>query len=192
MGPVKLRSLSIPLFLFAAFSVVASAQIGIYGKFDITRYSGPQGAGFPIATRWFYGPGIGVYYDFMHLGPVAVGADLRGNLLFASQYRYRSALFGVRLSAKAPVLPIGPYIQGSVGAGGPRYTGGGLAAGISSVPYSTKFQYQVFGGIDYTVLPHLDLRLPEIGYGRMSDPSGSGGPSSSILTISSGLVFRFR
>jgi hypothetical protein len=183
---MNLRSLIITLAI-ALSTITTHAQVGIYGKLDINHFSGSIVAGVPAASTWYYGPGVGVYYDFLHLGPVSLGADLRGDLLYGSQSKYRSALFGLRLAAKPPLLPIRPYIQGSVGAGGPRYTGP-LGAGINPPGYSTKFQYQIAGGVDFTLLPHLDLRAAEIGYGRMT---GINEPVTTMLTISTGLVFRF-
>jgi hypothetical protein len=197
---MKLRStFALVFFAFLAATIPTHAQLGIYGNFQATHDSLSSGQ----ASFWTYGPNAGVYYNFVHLGPIALGADARANYLFGDQYKYRSALFGVRVAAKAPLLPLRPYAQFSIGAGGPKYNGntGQAVPTISPVPpnlfpnnWSTKFQYMVFGGLDTTVAPHIDLRVAEIGYGRMSGVNnGNSGnnPTDSLFTIGSGVVFRF-
>lgn len=176
------------LILFLATAILtttAHAQVGIYGIFDSTHVSTSNSVD---PTAWYEGIGAGTYYDFLHFGPVGIGADLRGNLLFGGQQKYRSALFGIRLSVKPPVIPIKPYIQGSVGVGGASQSGfhGGAPT------YNNKFQYEIFGGADLTVAPHLDWRVAELGYGRMTG-TGSGYPPSAdhLFTVDSGLVLRF-
>jgi hypothetical protein len=183
-----LKILWLALLLYIATTASsANAQLGIYGKFDTTHVS----AGDPNyeSTAWYFGPGAGIYYDFLRVGPISLGADLRGDLLWGNHQKYRSALFGIRLAAKAPLLPIRPYVQGSAGAGGASHTG----FNGSGTFYSNKFQYQVLGGMDYTIIPHIDLRLVEAGFGRMSGiGSGPGpAPASTLFVVSSGLVLRF-
>jgi hypothetical protein len=177
------------LFLLALLftPAIASAQVGIYGQFNAVHAS-TSGTNLYESTGWFVGPTAGVYYDFLHLGPVGIGADLRGSYLFQSPQKYRSILFGLRLAVKPPVLPLRPYIQGSVGVGGSTRSG----LGGNGVLYNNKFQYQVVGGIDYTLVPHLDWRVAELGYGRSAGIS-SGGPTPGVnlFTISTGVVFRF-
>ena len=168
-------------------AAAAHAQFGVYGKFDLNHYNFNDGG---TAAATFYGGGFGVYDDFVKLGPVRGGFDLRESLVTGSNYNYRSTLFGARVALKAPVLPIRPYVQGSVGVGG---TGskGPYAAGISGGSYSNKFTYQVLGGLDWTVFPHLDFRALEIGFGRQSGVgSAAGSGASTMVLVSSGLVFR--
>jgi hypothetical protein len=181
---MKLRWLTILLVLSISFAT-SNAQVAIYGKFEAVRFAGSNTT---PASTWYYGPGAGIYDDFLHLGPVAFGADLRGNLLSGSQQKFRSALFGLRLSAKPPILPLRPYIQGSVGVGGPTHSG---LDGIKTI-YSNKFQYQIVGGLDYTLVPHLEFRAVELSYGRMSGVSGTASaPVATLFTVGTGLVFRF-
>jgi hypothetical protein len=184
-APMRLRWLTVLLALTTV--PAAHAQLGIYGKYDATRLNGVNGPGAASTTTWFNGGGVGLYYDFIHLGPAAIGADLRGDLLSAQGVSYRDALFGLRLAAKLPVLPLTPYIQGSVGVGGPNHS---VLGGNGSV-YSNKFQYQVLGGVDYTIVPHLDWRVAEVAYGRMSGISSSSPAQvATLFTISTGLVVR--
>jgi hypothetical protein len=169
------------LFALALTTVAAHAQVGIYGKFDATRLTASPTVS---SSNWFYGPGAGLYYDALHLGPISLGADLRGDILSGSNQDYRSGLFGLRLAVKPPVLPIKPYIQASVGVGATKPTG------ASSIPlhYTTKFQYQIAGGLDFTIFPHVDFRAVELGYARMTGIST--GTPASLFTVSTGLVLR--
>ena len=180
------------LFLVLSFSVLsADAQVGVYGKLDLTHFSNNTNK----TSEWFYGPGIGIYDCFLHVGPVQLGADLRGNYLFGSNDKYRSVLGGVRVAVKPPLLPIRPYAEGLIGIAGTKSSQTGSFNTASSVSFSntfgTKFAYQILGGVDWTILPHLDLRLAEVGYGQASAVSSEvNPPSSSIVTISSGIVLR--
>jgi len=172
--------------LAIAISASAHAQIGIYGKFDATQLNTSNGSAFEI-PGWYSGGGAGIYDDFLHLGPIDLGADLRGDLLAGNGQKYRSALAGLRLALKAPILPIRAYVQGSAGVGVPSHSG---LAGSGAI-YDNKFEYQVLGGVDYAIFPHLDWRVAEVGYGRLTGISDGGvTPASSLFTISSGLVVR--
>ena len=185
---MKLRSL--PALLALAICLPASAQFAVYGKFDALRLNAATVGSAGQSVTWFTGPGGGIYYDFVHFGPLSLGVDLRGNILFAQQQKYRSGLLGIRLAANPPVLPIRPFIQGSVGAGGSRFNVAPIG-GTSNYSYSTKFQYEVLAGLDYTLLPHFDVRLAEIGYGRMSGISSTANaPNATLFTISAGVVLR--
>jgi hypothetical protein len=183
---MRLRSIVLLLGLFFSCSI-APAQIGAYGSFVSTHLSAT--ANNFQAPAWYYGGGVGIYNDFLRFGPAEFGIDLRGDLLTGSQQRYRSELFGVRLAVNTPGLRLRPYLQGSIGVGGASHTG---LNGIGTI-YSDKFQYHVFGGLDSAALPHLEWRIAEVGYGKMNGISSAPPtPIDSILTLSSGLVFRFR
>ena len=173
------------ILLALTFSTVAaSAQVGIYGNFAAVNLSNNGGG----ANFWSYGPGAGLYYDFLHFGPIRIGADLRGNRLWGNEVDYWSGLGGVRLVVKPPVLPFRVYVQGSAGVGGSKASGN---TGNLPNSYSNKFQYDVFGGTDFTLLPHIDWRVVELGYGRMSGVNaGTTAPSSGVFTLSSGIVLR--
>lgn len=162
----------------------AQAQLGVYGKLNLTHLNDTADR----TSTWFYGPGVGVYLDFLPLGPIAIGADLRGSYEWGNQLDYRSVLAGLRLVARPPLLSIRPYVQGSAGIAGTRAT-----SGNSGFPknFSNKLAWEVLGGLDLTVFPRIDLRLPEIGYGRISPVSGvSNGPLSDAFEVSMGLVLR--
>jgi hypothetical protein len=172
------------LLVLAVSTAAASAQVGIYGNFATVHLTDNSGS----ANSWTYGPGGGVYYDFLHFGPIRIGADLRGNRLWGDEVDYWSGLGGLRLVVKPPVLPFRAYVQGSAGVGGSKASGN---TGNLPNSYSNKFQYDVFGGADFTVLPHIDWRVVELGYGRMSGiGNGSASTSSGVFTLSSGIVLR--
>ena len=183
---MKLRLLSIATALLAVSTfATAHAQVGIYGKLDTVHLSSGGNTNF-YTPGWMYGPGGGVYFNLVHLGPVSLGGDIRADYLFHSPQRYRDVLFGVRLGAKAPLVPIRPYVQLSAGIGGSSQTG---PFGTS---YTNKFQYWLIGGVDHTILPHIDWRVAEIGYGRMKGISSSPAPTTGVnlFTLGTGVVVR--
>ncbi len=166
---------------------VAKGQLGVYGKVDFNHYS-PGGSG--STAEWFYGGGVGVYDDFIRLGPLHAGVDVRGSFGSGGQQNYRNFLGGVRAAVKVPVLPLRPYAEGLVGGGGTEYTGA-TAAGITGRSYLTKFTYEILGGLDYTLIPHVDFRAIEIGVGRQTGVnSGASNPGTTIVAVSTGLVVR--
>jgi hypothetical protein len=115
------------LFLAAvALTSTASAyaQFGVYGEFTVDRLSNLQSS--PLLSNPSQrvdpvnplGGTGGVYYDFLKLGPVKLGADLRGSILTtkrgaAVQFngggaRIYSALGGVRAVFHTPLAPLKP------------------------------------------------------------------------------------
>lgn len=186
---MRLRTLTLFLAL-ANFipSLSASAQVGIYGKLDITHFSLSSNNHENFQSPgWFYGPGAGVYYDFLHLGPASVGADVRGDFLFGNPDKYRSVLFGARLAVKPPVLPLKPYVQASVGLA----SSSSPKLGNNGTQFNNKFAYEVLGGADITIAPGLDWRAIELGYGKVSAVSSfAGTPPNSVFLLSTGIVFR--
>jgi len=153
----------------------AGAQVGVYGEFSATH----DGA----ISNWYKGGTFGLYDEFLHGGPIHLGADVRATFASGNQYHYRDFLIGPRLAVKPPILPVKPYIQAAVGFGGNTYVG---PAPIKT-HYSNKLQYGFIGGLDYTLLPYIDLRIPEISYMRMS---GVTGPSVNVVGVGFGVVVR--
>lgn len=100
-------------------------------------------------------------------------------------------MVGPRISAKPFSRPIKPYVQFSFGYGTTKPP--------TSTVHISKFDYAVYGGVDYTLQKHIDFRVVEIGYGSLTTVSsadvGGGGtlyiPASNQVSFSSGLVFRF-
>ena len=167
----SLLSIASALLLLSAFTT-ARAQVGVYGKFNLVRVPTTSATNF-ITPGWYYGPGGGVSFHVVHL--------------FQSPQRYRDVLFGIRVGAKAPLIPLRPYAQISAGIGGPSTSG----VQNSGRVYSNKLQYWIIGGVDHTVLPRIDWRIAEIGYGHMTGVS-SGPPVAGInlFTLGTGVVVR--
>ena len=71
--------------------------------------------------------------------------------------------------------------------------------GFATVTFSAWYTFRFSVGGDYTIHKHVDFRMIEVGYGSLDTISsatvGGGGdvavPASNMLTVSSGLVFRF-
>jgi hypothetical protein len=161
----SLRWLVFVVLLLATGSI--RAQLAIYGMGTGGLESGPNvgsrivsnGNGSFIA----WGGTGGVYYDFVHLGPVHLGADGRffiehsgNNTPYGNKLQGGSG--GLRLDAHLPVIPLRPYVQAEVGAAG---TNNGTDPTLT-----TGFTYQVQFGLDVTIFPHFDLR-GEYGVGQM-------------------------
>lgn len=178
------------LLIGTAISTVPShAQVGLYAAFSADRrhvtdvlYS-PLAGSDNTATAWPYGPTFGFYNDFAHAGPIYLGSDMR--LEFArGSYSSNTLLFGLRLAAKPAVLPLKPYVQASLGMVHFNTT--------SDSNSSTNMEYRIAGGVDYTLLPHVDWRVIEVGGGSIFDYSlGSGThQGNNLYTYSTGIVFR--
>src|SRR6059058_193002 len=180
-----------------ATTVSAQAQVGVYGMFTVDRLSRiassplppPPNSSDPAFARSdtvdpIGGTG-GVYYDFMKVGPVKLGADLRGSILTTKRGAYinfngpgariYSVLGGVRGAFNTPVKSLKPYLQVSVGLGRSDY---GLysARPASSQPLPNEifnnFEYEGLAGLDIKLLPIMDWRVAEFGYGGL-DPFGT-------------------
>ena len=204
------------LFLAAvafATTVSAQAQVGVYGMFTVNNLSNiasspqplpPDSTGTAFARSNSVNPlgGTGgVYYNFKKLGPVTLGADLRGSILTTKRGAYvnfdgpgariYSALGGVRAVFHTKYAPLKPYIQLSAGLGRSDY---GLYVGRPAStsplpnPIFSNFQYEGLAGLDIKVLPILDWRVAEFGYGGL-DPFGTYSHNYPIKQVSMGFVF---
>jgi hypothetical protein len=193
---MKLRLLATVVF-FALTTVAARAQVGLYLNPIANRISNTKGdtgnfafLGQNSTSQMFYGVNIGGYYDFYHGTKVNVGIDIRDSIVHGNNAALNSFLIGARFSAKPFDAPLRPYIQGSVGSG--------LSRPPTSAAKINKPEYGVYLGADYTIAKHVDFRVLEVGYSSLATVSSEtiGGttaiPSSTLLTFSTGLVFRFK
>lgn len=173
------------LIITLAFTIQASAQIGIYGTFTGSHLGGVNQP-YPYTGStgfWVAGGTFGIYDDFIHAGPVHLGIDLRGNILDSKGHKLNSGLAGVRIDFRAPAVPLRPYLQASVGAGNTNYGGGNAT--------DTGLLYQVLGGLDLAVLPRIDWRVIEIGGGGLHTfDQAHVGTNFPVATISTGIVLR--
>jgi hypothetical protein len=189
-----------------AIPVSAYAQAGVYGMFTVDRLSNivssplPGNTGTPrLNTVDPLGGTGGVYYDFMKLGPVRLGADLRGSILTTKRGAYvnfneggariYSALGGIRGVFHTPFAPLKPYIQVSAGLGRSDY---GLSNTSTATPGKiilyNNFEYEGLVGLDIKLLPIMDWRVAEFGYGGL-DPFGANSHNYPIKQVSMGFVF---
>jgi hypothetical protein len=181
-----------------ATTAIAHAQFGAYGTVTVNRLAGLQSS--PYATGAVndsvdpVGGGGGIYYDFKTLGPIRLGADLRGTITNSKQGAYTdfrgsgtriySTLGGIRAVIHTPILPLKPYVQVSAGLGRSDY---GLFTNGAVVVHN-NFQFEGFAGVDFRVLPVMDFRIVELGYGGLTS-FGTNGHTYPIGSLSTGVVF---
>jgi hypothetical protein len=200
------------VFFLAAIALIscvsASAQVGVYGMFTADQLSNIASSPLPPissapsdqrsnSVNPLGGTG-GVYYDFKTWGPVRLGVDARGSILTtkrgayvnfdASGARIYSVLGGVRAAFHTPIAPLKPYLQVSAGLGRSDY---GLQSSGGAVTVYSNFEYEGLAGLDIKLLPVLDFRLVEFGYGGL-DPFGTYSHNYPIKQVSSGFVIHFK
>ena len=152
----------------------ASAQLGVYANFSAAKVNFGD-------NNWIYGPGFGAYIDHGHFIFLSTGIDARGIILgTGSSTKFDAGYVGPRIALRPHILPIKPYVEGLVGVGHAELNNSGIQSS------STDFSYQLVGGIDYTLLPHIDWRVAEFSYGGLSIFDSSLHPK----TISTGIVIR--
>ena len=195
---MKCRLFATVVFALGLFPAAAHAQIGVYLNPVAIRVSNSVKDTGPFAflgqnstSSVLFGYTLGGYDDFFHSGKLNAGIDMRLSDLHANNAMLRDFALGVRVSGTPFTRPIKPYVQASVAVA--------TTKAPQSAVHTTKGAYILYGGADYTLARHVDLRMIEIGYGSLTTVSsatvGSGGtvaiPASKLLSFSSGLVFRF-
>ena len=191
---MKLQLAVVVMFL-ALTGAAACAQGGLYINPIAIRISNSVAdtgnfafLGQNSTSQVFYGANVGAYYDVLHAEKVNVSFDMRDSVLHANNASLNNFLIGLRAEAKIPGSRLKPYVQGSVGAGTSK-------APTSSIHIS-RVEYGVFGGLDYVLNKHIDLRAVEIGYSALETASSqtigdsSSIPTSKMITFGVGLVFR--
>lgn len=180
------RSVLLAAAALLGVPTAAHAQ-AIYGMFSAGHYSGlgvgPGTASNQSGGITARGGTFGFYETFVPLGPVKLGGDARvivQNSANSTQYgnKILGGLFGLRLGVSVPAVPIKPYVQAEIG-------GVGTNNGTSS-SRTASFAYQVQGGIDFALLPHLDAR-GEYGAGQLTSINGA---NHTLQEFGIGLVFR--
>ena len=185
----------------------AHAQFGVYGMFTVDRLSNIASSPLPapttddanarLNTADPLGGTGGVYYDFKKVGPFTLGADLRGTILTTKRgannsfndtgTRIYSVLGGVRGVIHTPKDWLKPYIQGSVGLGRSDYGLSNTTSTGQDILYN-NFEYEGLAGLDIKLLPVLDYRVAEFGYGGLN-PFGDNSHNYPIKQVSMGFVF---
>ncbi len=179
----------LPFFSVAGVAT-AHAQFAVYGMGSggfLGSTNASQGSSVSQSNSFSsYGATVGVYDDFVRLGPLKLGADARyfqdnGGSNSSSSYgnKLHGGLAGLRLALKLPLVSLKPYVQGEVGGVGTNY-------GVNPDETGT-FAYQVQGGLDFTIFPHVDLR-GEYGAGQVG---AVGAGKVSLQEAGVGLVVRF-
>jgi hypothetical protein len=150
----------------------------------------------------------GFSYDEKQVGPVLLTADARAivennhegaqkNSEGAGTHIY-SYLGGVRASFGTPFPLVRPYVEGAVGyarsnygaltnAGSTNSSGSPILPGVST---QGNLEYHVFAGADLRVLPVLDWRVVELGYGALQE-LGSYSHTYPLYSVTSGIVLHF-
>ncbi len=198
------------LLLFAALTLAAatldpSAQaqlIEAYATFSPTHAGNVQtgtllnGSTYQNQYTSFFAPAIGggITLNVLPLGPIRIGLDLRGSTKSGTT-GIDTALAGIKLAIKPPLLPIKPYVQVSGGYVATRTAN--LTAGTAGATFGNQYAaVEGLAGVDYHFLPFLNLRLIEFGYGKGFNSGISFGSTSTqndlnFYTINTGLVLHF-
>jgi hypothetical protein len=179
----------------ASYAGVGSTDVGLYVNpvgIRITNSQADTGSfaflGDNATARIFWGATFGGYVNFFHHPKFDAGIDLRDTIVKANNAGLNSFLVSARILPKPIAEVFKPYLQVSVGVGSSKPP--------TSPIHLNRAQYGVFAGLDYTLAKHVDFRAFELGYGAVTTiNSGDFGgttsfPSSRLLSISSGLVFR--
>ena len=148
------------------------------------------------------GIGGGVTFGILPLGPIHIGFDLRGSTR-PGTVGTDTAMAGIRVQLKLPLLRFKPYVQASGGYLATRTvnvsTNVNGQSGIIGGTFTNQYAaYEILGGVDYKFLPFFDLRLIEIGGGKgyntgviFNTTGSTAGNQATLLTINTGLVFHF-
>lgn len=172
--------------LLSLIPASAHAQVGIYGMFSADHYSGlgvgPGTSSTQSGGITPIGGTFGFYDDVVGAGPVHLGYDARlkvDNSANSTPYgnKLLGGLVGARLDGNLVLLPFRPYVQAEIGGVG---TNNG-----TSYNRTAGFAYQVQFGGDFTLIPHLGVRL-EYGAGQVKNDS----LNHTLQSFGAGLVFR--
>jgi hypothetical protein len=197
---MKLVKLAAAAFALTT-ALAAHAQLGVYGMYSATQYTGIpclsvpgpcSSSGQKVSPS---GGSGGLFYDFKTIGPIRLGADLRGGVAHANKSAASSGggdnithssyvLGGVRGSFKTHYSAVTPYVQVSAGWNRSNVTE------LNPVNYDNYLQYEAFGGVDIHLFPLIDLRPIELGIGNMNR-FGTGVSSTTsvgVRSIGAGIV----
>jgi hypothetical protein len=179
----------------ASHTGVGSTDIGLYvnpigiGISNSKADSGPFAfLGDGETSRNFYGVSLGGVVDFFHAPKFDAGVDVRDIIASGNGAHVNSFLVGGRVVAKPLADIFRPYLQVSVGVGSSKAK--------TSPIHLNRLQYGVYGGLDYLLSKHVNVRVFELGYSSLSTINSGdfGGTTtyspSTLFSVSAGLVFR--
>jgi hypothetical protein len=196
----------LPLLLLVAATPAHSQALSIYGTYSPSHlsnvetgaiYSATSGYVNQTTSYWSSGFGGGLTANFLPIGPLRIGFDLRGSVKPGS-IGANYALFGVKVGVHPAVIKFHPYGQFSVGYLSSSTTNVSTTPSTTSSPttiptggiFANKYAaFEIMGGVDYPILSHLDLRIIELGGGGALSIGGSYKPT--LFTVNSGLVLHF-
>ncbi|HET6215671.1 MAG TPA: hypothetical protein VFE27_01555, partial [Acidobacteriaceae bacterium] len=95
------------------------------------------------------------------LAILSAGVDLRGSFAKSGGTSFNTGSIGPRIALNTHIVPIQPYVEATVGLANINVAGGSPSNG-------TNFEYQLLGGLDFTIFPRIDWRLAEYSYGGVS------------------------
>ena len=185
---------------FTAFALLAAAAahsqvVSLYGTFTpvhVSNVASGINTSTGTSSYWNSGVGGGVTFGVLPIGPIHIGLDLRGSSKPGTNGA-DTALGGLRVGLKLPFTRLKPYAQASGGYLATRtaITTGPTAGGTLRTQYAA---YEILGGVDYKLIPFLDLRLIEAGGGKgytAFDSANTPSRTVSLFTLSTGVVFHF-
>ena len=166
---MRRRLLPLLLLAFTASVLHAQGKLAVYGTAGVEKtYINNEG--------WMLAGTVGLYYGLGHLGPIAIAVDARGDF----SNNIDSGLFGPRIALTLPGFPIKPYFE--VLGGFSRYSSVGSGS-------NTDVNYRWVGGLDATIIPHIDWRVVDYSYSGAG--INDGGVNFHPQTLSTGIVVRF-
>lgn len=172
------------------FSVYATSSSNRFSNVLTGTLFPPAGAQPQYTSFWTSGIGGGVTFNFLPVGPVRLGLDLRGSTRPGTTGA-DTAMAGLKLTLNPPLLRIKPYIQGSGAYIDTRTPN--VSTGSAGSTFNNQYAaWEVMGGLDIPLIHFVDLRLVEVGGGRGVNILGSSSaPQISLLSINSGIVVHF-
>ena len=189
---------AVHLTILAAIATpgLTAQTISLYGTYSPTHITNAATGGFGTTTTtgyWSADFGGGVTYSPVHVGPLWLGADFRGSKSGQTQAA-ETLMAGVKLGINSADVPMKAYIQASGGYIGSRAILTNAAVGIAGTAPNTGFWgYEILGGVDQKIVPHVAYRLIEIagGQGYYRGGAISHTPNISIFSVSTGVVVSF-
>ena len=181
------RKLMVAAFIFLSIAVAHGQVAMVYVTYAPIHLSNVQtGNQAQYTDFWASGVGGGVTINFLPLPVVSLGLDLRGSTK-PGTVGADTAMVGLKLGIRPPVIRIKPYVQASAGYLGTRTYSTSIAT--NSTSNNDYITWEILGGIDYPLMHFVDFRIVEVGAGQGWN-TGSGG-NANIFTVNTGLVLHF-
>lgn len=140
------------------------------------------------ANFWTSGVGGGLTLNFLPVGPIKLGIDLRGSTR-PGTVGADTAMAGLKVAFNPPLIHLKPYIEGSGGYVATRTVNVSSGGGTFPNEYAA---WEILGGVDIPLAPLIDFRAVELGGGTgMSIHGIANSPNISLFTVNTGLVLHF-